>query len=100
MNDLMQHRAGVALAGYIVQRVSREPFEAYVQRHITAPLGMGHTTFVQPLPPALAPLASKSYRTSYGPPQPYELVETAPAGSVASTAEDKARFMLAHGWRW
>ena len=93
---------GVALAGYIVQRVSGEPFEVYVRRHITAPLGMAHTTFVQPLPPALAPLMSKGYRTSDGPPQPYELVETAPAGSAAATADDMARFMLAHlgGGTW
>ncbi|MGK6323178.1 serine hydrolase domain-containing protein [Sphingomonas sp. DT-51] len=87
---------GVALAGYIVQRVSGEPFEAYVARHITGPLGMAHTTFVQPLPPALAPLAAKGYATSDGPPHAYELVGTAPAGSVASTADDMARFMLAH----
>ncbi|WP_037489364.1 serine hydrolase domain-containing protein [Sphingomonas phyllosphaerae] len=87
---------GVALAGYIVQRVSGEPFEAYVARHITGPLGMAHTTFVQPLPPALAPLAAKGYDTSDGPPHAYELVGTAPAGSVASTADDMASFMLAH----
>ena len=93
---------GVALAGYIVQRVSGEPFERYVQRHITGPLGMAHTTFAQPLPPALAPLMSKGYRTSDGPAQPYELVETAPAGSVAATADDMARFMLAQlgGGAW
>ncbi|WP_277979103.1 serine hydrolase domain-containing protein [Sphingomonas phyllosphaerae] len=87
---------GVALAGYIVQRVSGEPFEAYVARHITGPLGMAHTTFVQPLPPALAPLAAKGYDTSDGSPHAYELVGTAPAGSVAATADDMARFMLAH----
>ncbi|VXC99045.1 serine hydrolase domain-containing protein [Sphingomonas sp. 8AM] len=87
---------GVALAGYIVQRVSGEPFDDYVARHITGPLGMAHTTFAQPLPPRLAPLAAKGYRTSDGPPQPYELVGTAPAGSVAATADDMARFMLAH----
>ena len=30
---------GVGLASYIVQRVSGEPFEQYVQKHIFAPLG-------------------------------------------------------------
>ncbi len=87
---------GVALAGYIVQRVSGEPFEAYVQRHILAPLGMAHTTFVQPLPPALAPLAAKGYRQSDGPAEKFELVVTAPAGSVSTTAADMANFMIAH----
>ena len=87
---------GVALAGYIVQRVSGEPFATYVQRHITGPLGMEHTTFVQPLPAALAPLAAKGYRQSDQDAQPFELVETAPAGSVSATADDMARFMLVH----
>src|SRR4051812_8899077 len=41
---------GASLAGYIVQRVSGEPFDAYVQRHIFDPLGMQHATFSQPLP--------------------------------------------------
>jgi CubicO group peptidase (beta-lactamase class C family) len=87
---------GVALAGYIVQRVSGEPFDTYIARHVTGPLGMAHTTFAQPLPPSLAPLAAKGYNSSDGPAQPYELVGTAPAGSVAATADDMARFMLAH----
>ena len=87
---------GVALAGYIVQRVSGEPFESYVQRHILTPLQMRHTTFVQPLPPALAGGMSKGYRESDGPPAKFELVITAPAGSVSSTAGDMANFMIAH----
>jgi CubicO group peptidase (beta-lactamase class C family) len=87
---------GAALAGYIVQRVSGEPFASYVQRHITGPLGMVRTTFVQPLPSGLAPLASKGYRASDQEAQPFELVETAPAGSVSTTADDMARFMLMH----
>jgi CubicO group peptidase (beta-lactamase class C family) len=86
---------GVALAGYIVQRVSGEPFEAYVQRHILAPLGMSRTTFVQPLPPALAGAMAKGYRTSDVPPDKFELVVTAPAGSVSATGADVGRFMLA-----
>ncbi|MFS0773229.1 serine hydrolase [Sphingomonas sp. 1P08PE] len=87
---------GVALAGYIVQRVSGEPFEAYVQRHILAPLQMRHTTFVQPLPAPLERLMSKGYGQSDGQPSKFELVITAPAGSVSSTAGDMANFMIAH----
>jgi CubicO group peptidase (beta-lactamase class C family) len=87
---------GAALAGYIVQRVSGEPFEAYVARHILAPLKMGRTTFVQPLPPALAAAVSKGYRQSDGPATKFELAATAPAGSASSTASDMANFMIAH----
>jgi CubicO group peptidase (beta-lactamase class C family) len=44
---------GASLAGYIVQRVSGEPFEQYIQRHVLAPAGMNHSTFQQPLPASL-----------------------------------------------
>ncbi len=87
---------GVALAGYIVQRVSGEPFEAYVERHIFRPLGMTHSTFVQPLPAGFPGTMSKGYRSAGEPPSEFEMVITAPAGSVTTTAADMARFMLAH----
>ena len=86
---------GAALAGYIVQRVSGEPFERYVQEHIFAPLGMTHSTFEQPLPSQFKDMVSEGYRAASMPPQPYELVVTAPAGSLAATAADMAHFMLA-----
>lgn len=87
---------GTALAGYIVQRVSGEPFDSYVERHILAPLNMTRTTFRQPLPPALKAAMSKGYAQSDAPPVPFELVETAPAGSVSTTGGDMANFMIAH----
>ena len=51
---------GASVAGYIVERVSGEPFDAYVQRHIFVPAGMTHSSFDQPLPAALRPLMSKA----------------------------------------
>ena len=87
---------GVALAGYIVERASGEPFDTYVERHIFLPLGMQHSTFTHPLPQRFEAHAAKGYRTASGEPSPFELVVTRPAGSVSSTAADMARFMLAH----
>ncbi|QNA86446.1 beta-lactamase family protein [Sphingomonas sp. So64.6b] len=87
---------GTSLAGYIVQRVSGEPFDTYVERHILAPLHMARTTFRQPLPAGLAGDVSKGYRVDNGPPDPFELVTTAPAGSVSATGVDMANFMIAH----
>src|SRR5947209_1534361 len=52
---------GFTLAGYIVERVSGEKFERYVENHILKPLGMNNSTFDQPLPPHLAPQMSKGY---------------------------------------
>lgn len=86
-----------ALAGYVVQRVSGEPFDAYIERHIFQPLGMAHSSFRQPLPPALLAKVSKAYaKASDGQPKPYEFISLAPAGSLASTGSDMARFMIAH----
>ena len=85
-----------ALAGYIVQRVSGEKFEDYVANHIYKPLGMTHTTFVQPLPPSLEPLMSKGYVMASDGAKPYEVVQAVPAGSVAASAADMARFAIAH----
>jgi CubicO group peptidase (beta-lactamase class C family) len=87
---------GAALAGYIVQRVSGESFDDYIARHILLPLGMQHSTFKQPLPPALAPWMAAGYTDIHSPPSPFELVVWAPAGGLSATGADMARFMLAH----
>ena len=87
---------GAGLAGYIVQRVSGEPFDAYIQRHILEPLDMHHSTFAQPLPANLAPLLAKGYATaSDGEAKPFELANPAPAGAMTSSALDMANFMIA-----
>ncbi|HYJ53834.1 MAG TPA: serine hydrolase domain-containing protein [Allosphingosinicella sp.] len=85
-----------ALAGYIVQRVSHEPFDDYVERHIFAPLGMANSSMRQPLPPRLARMMSQGYRVASGEPVRFEIVGPAPAGSLSTTGADMARFMIAH----
>jgi CubicO group peptidase (beta-lactamase class C family) len=87
---------GASLAGYIVQRVSGESFDAYIEKHIFEPLDMKYSSFRQPLPAQLVPLMSKGYRVASGEPGKYEIVGPAPAGSLASPAEDMAHFMIAH----
>jgi CubicO group peptidase (beta-lactamase class C family) len=87
---------GASLAGYIVERVSGEPFNQYVQRHIFAPLGMSRSTFDQPLPANLRPLMSKGYVYGSDKPGGYEVIPLAPAGSLASTGADMGKFMIAH----
>jgi CubicO group peptidase (beta-lactamase class C family) len=85
-----------AVAGYIVQRVSGEPFDVYIARHIYAPLGMKNSTFQQPLPADWKPNMSKGYQYASKRPHKFELVGPAPAGSVSTTAADMAKFMIAH----
>lgn len=87
---------GATLAGYIVERVSGEPFDDYIDAHILRPLAMSHTTFAQPLPASLAPLMSKGYRKASDSAKAFEYVAAWPAGSVAATAENMTHFMIAH----
>ena len=56
---------GASLAGYIVQRLSGESFDDYIDKHIFAPLDMQHSTFRQPLPANLEPLMSKGYHGGF-----------------------------------
>lgn len=85
-----------ALAGYIVQRVSGQPFDQYVAQNIFAPLGMSRSSFSQPIPANLRPLMSEGYKSGQDKPIGFEFVGPAPAGSLSSTGEDMARFMIAH----
>lgn len=86
---------GAALAGYLVTKVSGEPWDAYVQKHILAPLGMAHTTASEPLPAALASDLARSYRAKDDP-IPFAFDQLTPDGSISATASDLAKFMIAH----
>jgi len=84
------------LAGYIVQRVSGEPFEQYVEKHIYEPLHMQHSTFRQPLPQGWEANMSTGYRLASSPAKKFEFVTAFPAGSVSITADDITHFIIAH----
>lgn len=89
---------GAALAGYIVERVSGEPFADYIEKHLIAPLGMASTTFREPLPAGISPYMATGYAFSEGrlAPKPFEFFSNVmPAGSASATGPDMARFMLA-----
>ncbi len=87
---------GASLAGYIVQRVSGESFDDYMDKHIFAPLDMKYSTFRQPLPAKLEPLMSSCYLQASEPAKKFEFIGPAPAGALSSPGEDMAHFMIAH----
>jgi CubicO group peptidase (beta-lactamase class C family) len=89
---------GTALAAYAVEQVTGVPFYQYVEQSILAPLGMERTTLRQPIPDHLAGGLAPGYiyrqgEFTEGNP---EYIPLYPAGAAISTAEDMARFMLAH----
>jgi CubicO group peptidase (beta-lactamase class C family) len=85
-----------SLAGYIVQRVSGQSFDNYIEQNIFVPLGMTRSSFRQPLPDHLKPLMSQGYAPGESKPMGFEFVGPAPAGSLSASGEDMARFMIAH----
>lgn len=87
---------GMALAGLLVEDVSREPFEAYLTRHVWRPLGMTRTFIT--VPRARRPDLATAYELNGDSlaPVPYEIYQTPPTSSIVSTVPDMARFMIAH----
>ena len=86
---------GVALAGQIVEDVSGQPFEAFVETRILDPLGMTATTYSEATARPDQPPLSHSYRVQGGINHPAFRIDVGsfgPAGSFASTAADMARF--------
>jgi CubicO group peptidase (beta-lactamase class C family) len=94
---------GTEMAGYIVARVSGQPYEQYIQEHILDPLGMAHSTTGSPIPPDLRARISVGYINVDGDLQAapdeddyYGQPAMFPAGAHASSVTDMARFMIAH----
>ena len=87
---------GASVAGYIVERVSGQSFDDYIEQHIFQPLGMKYATFRQPLPKELEPFMSKGYKVASGEPKPFEIITIPPAGSISISGADMGRFMIAH----
>lgn len=89
---------GMALAGYIVERVSGEPFVDYVENHIFVPLEMNRSTLRQPVPPELAGDLAAGYGTgAYSHLKGgFVYMSPYPAGSMSTTAADMGRFMIAY----
>jgi len=88
------------LAGYIVARVSGQPYDQYIQEHIFDPLGMAHSTARLQIPPELAAHASVGYTYADGAFQIFPEYTGSPAGLPSgmhqASVTDMARFMIAH----
>jgi len=70
----------------------------FMDEKILQPLGMAQSTFEQPLPSGLAEDLAVGYYVTDGAYEPGGFVydQEPPAGSLSSTAEDMARFMITH----
>lgn len=88
-----------SVAGLVVANVSGMSFESYVAEHIFRPLGMTQATFEEPLPVGLADDMAQGYQNKYNGIEPmgFEFIKNfGPAGALSASAEDMARFIIAH----
>jgi CubicO group peptidase (beta-lactamase class C family) len=87
------------LAGYIVARVSGQPYDQYIQEHIFDPLGMAHSNVQSPVPPDLRPYLSLGYTYAGGAfqafPEYFPHPAGVPSGFHMASVRDMARFMIA-----
>ncbi len=77
---------GYGLVGAIIEDVTGARFEDYMQASVLQPLGMSHSSFQQPLPTDVSALTA---------PGEWWYQRAAPAGGLAITAEDAAKFLIA-----
>jgi CubicO group peptidase (beta-lactamase class C family) len=89
---------GYALLGLVIEEVSDRPFADHMDENVLRPLGMTMSSFHQPLPGALAGSLAVGYLDEGGTLEPLapDVIHTAPAGALVTTASDVARFMVAH----
>ncbi len=87
---------GITLAGYAVEKTTGVPFANYARDTIFQPLGMNRTTFV-PAAEDLSDIA-RGYNWVFERQRimPLRHWKPYPASSLTATAQDMARFMLAH----
>ena len=87
-----------ALSGLVVATVAGKTWEEYVEESILKPLGMQHTLVRQPAKDKLPANMSKGYKWEGGRFKEvgFEYIADAPAGTMAASAGDIARFLIAH----
>ena len=84
---------GFALAGYLIQLISEQPYEEFIQEQIFAKLGMNNSSLKQPLPRKLKQLQAVGHQ--YYKPIAEEFSNIVPAGGINSTAKDLSHYLLA-----
>ncbi len=91
---------GFALLGAIIERVSEQPYEAYVQRHILDPAGMTRSTFdvatLRTFPDVVtfhAARENEGQREVYAAPNWLYSSVWSPAGGLNSTVRDLLRYL-------
>ena len=81
--------SGPPVAAYIVEKLTGQRFEDYVQQNLFGPIGMKTATYFEPAPG----LATTLYHNDGKTPYPYWHILLRPAGSINASANDMAAYL-------
>jgi CubicO group peptidase (beta-lactamase class C family) len=82
---------GYGVAGYLIEKVSGEPYEDYIKRIVLDPLKMTTSSFI--LTPEDEKGLAQGYRGATGPPTGFPQIYLRPAGNLQSSAREMGRFV-------
>ena len=88
---------GYGLAGFLIEKLTGEPYEDYIEREIFDPLEMTTSSFR--LTKEDEPLLARGYGGAEGAPRGFRRIYLRPAGNMHSSPREMARFVrMLLGW--
>jgi len=81
--------SGPPVAAYIVEKLTNQKFEDFVQQNLFLPIGMKTATYFEPAPGTATTLYHDDGRTPF----PYWHILMRPAGSINASADDMAAYL-------
>jgi CubicO group peptidase (beta-lactamase class C family) len=81
--------AGPAVAAYVVEKITGQRFEDFVQQNLFNPIGMKTATYFEPAPGT----ATTLYHPDGTTPFPYSHIIMRPAGAINASANDMAAYL-------
>ncbi|MCK4365848.1 MAG: serine hydrolase [Thermoplasmatales archaeon] len=86
---------GFIVLGYLIERITGQTYEDYVQRNIFDPLGMNNTT-VHPDKKNEMAVPTLKIAGLFIPLPHYDFCFATPAGNIRSTTDDLSKFLIVH----
>jgi CubicO group peptidase (beta-lactamase class C family) len=81
--------AGPAVASYVVEKITGQRFEDFVQQNLFNPIGMKTATYFEPAPGTATTLYHPDGRTPF----PYSHIIMRPAGAINASANDMEAYL-------
>jgi len=92
---------GINVLAVVIEDITGEDYQTYIEKNIYAPIGMKFSTFREPAPAHLDDYYAKGYKRENGvlAAQKREYTNFGPSSGMVSSSLDIAKYMLMHlGW--